>query len=69
MADPGMKPFCKTLGECTADDMVLMGCGMGRLCLLRFTEPMQQAAEAVFTVTLTDERGKTYRISTDQVNW
>lgn len=64
------KPFCKPLTQCTPEDMVLMGEGTSNIFMLRFSH-LPDAGHSLqqFTVTLTDEQGKTYKAVTEVAEW
>ncbi len=67
---PANKPFCKSLSECTPEDMILMGEGTSNIFMLRFIKAPDTGSKLQrFTVTMTDETGMTYTAETDVCEW
>lgn len=67
---PADKPFCIPLAECTAQDMILMGEGTSNIFMLRFIKKPDAGNKLQrFTITMTDETGKTYTVQTDVCEW
>ncbi|MEG2365357.1 MAG: hypothetical protein RSB29_01245 [Alistipes sp.] len=66
----GNLPFSKPLTACTPEEMILMGNGYQTLCMLYLThKPDEQNKLQRFMITLTDEQGKIYPISTNVCEW